>query len=126
MAFPPAEHTIWDDDAGRVVRPYTVTTGRTGPATGRIELTTLVAAVTTDTRPRTANPEAHQILRMCHHTVYSVAELAAHLDLPPNVVRVLLGDLMQAGLVAIRRPAEHAHTIPVETLEAVLNGLRAL
>jgi len=56
----------------------------------------------------------------------SVAELSARLDLPVGVVRVLIGDLMQANLIstfeadaAIRAPDD-------DILQAVIDGLRAL
>ncbi|WBB50098.1 DUF742 domain-containing protein [Verrucosispora sp. WMMA2044] len=56
----------------------------------------------------------------------SVAEIAAHLDLPVGAVRVLLGDLVARNLVRIREP--HLTVGPTEhsIFEAVVNGLRAL
>jgi hypothetical protein len=70
-------------------------------------------------------PEQREILSMTR-TALSVAEVAGRLDLPVGVVRVLIGDLMQANLVstfeadsAIRAPDDHI-------LQAVIDGLRAL
>ncbi|MGW4639915.1 DUF742 domain-containing protein [Sphaerisporangium sp. NPDC004334] len=122
----PAEEQWLDDEAGRIVRPYVMTRGRTEPSRGRIDLITLV--VTLNTAPATEpglGPEHHTIVRLCERPL-SVAEIAAHLDLPAGTVRVLLGDLVDRGLVAIQEPARETDVLDLETYKAVLNGLRTL
>jgi hypothetical protein len=55
-----------------------------------------------------------------------VAELAADADLPVGVVRVLLGDLLEAGFVKVRRPVPPAQLPDERILREVIEGLRAL
>ncbi|MGR6997352.1 DUF742 domain-containing protein [Yinghuangia aomiensis] len=49
-------------------------------------------------------PEHTGILRLCTGRPLSVAEIAAKLDLPPTVVKVLLGDLLDLGAIHTRAP----------------------
>ncbi|MFC7590923.1 DUF742 domain-containing protein [Nonomuraea antimicrobica] len=55
-----------------------------------------------------------------------VAELAGELGLPVGVVRVLLGDLLEHGLVTVRPPRDKAAAPSESLLREVINGLRAL
>lgn len=122
-------HHDWlDDDAGPVVRPYTVTGGRVRPVTGGFDLMAFVlaapdAAASPDL-PQ-LQPEHRAILALAHEPI-AVAEIAADLDLVVGVVRVLLGDLLAAGLIALYEPSEAAHLPDDDILRAVVNGLRAL
>ncbi|MGW3897231.1 DUF742 domain-containing protein [Micromonospora profundi] len=70
-------------------------------------------------------PEQARIVELCHHPV-SVAEVAAELDLPLGTVRVLLGDLLAAGLVETHEPPTLSELPSQELLESILVGLRAL
>lgn len=65
------------------------------------------------------------IIRLSQHPI-SVAEVAAHLDLPLSVVRVFLGDLLHLELIVVRQPQYLGRQISDELLEAMLDGLRAL
>ncbi|GAA4707156.1 DUF742 domain-containing protein [Phytohabitans rumicis] len=125
----PGQHHDWlDDDAGPVVRPYTVTGGRVRPVTGGFDLLAFVlAAPGAATSPDAAHfqPEHRSILAMAVDPI-SVAELAAGLDLVLGVVRVLLGDLLAAGLIAMYEPSSAAQFPDDDVLQAVVNGLRAL
>jgi hypothetical protein len=118
-------HTWWDGDAGPVVRPYTVTRGRARPAAGTFDLVAYVVAVN---RPgaRTVNlqPEHRAILHNALEPA-SVAEIASDLDLAVGVVRVLLGDLLEDGLIAMYEPPG-PDMLSDDQLLAVLNGLRSL
>src|SRR5581483_2888638 len=95
----------FDDEAGPVVRPYAMTRGRTtSPGQHRLDL---IAVVVTEpgvedpeTDPTLA-PEHVEIVGLCRREPQSVAELAAELDLPVGVVRVLVGDLVHAELVHV-------------------------
>jgi FAD/FMN-containing dehydrogenase len=72
--------------------------------------------------PTKVSPDGRRVLRHCGAAT-SVAELAATLALPLGVVRVVLTDLAEAGLVEIHRIApEQAND--ATTLEEVLDGLR--
>ncbi|MEU1303657.1 DUF742 domain-containing protein [Streptomyces shenzhenensis] len=120
----------FDDEAGPVVRPYAMTRGRTTSA-GQHRLD-LIAVVVTE--PHVGDPEADQMLspehvdivELCRNTPQSVAELAAELDLPIGVVRVLVGDLVAGELVHVTRPVPPAELPDESILRDVINGLRAL
>jgi hypothetical protein len=120
-----ATHAWWDADAGPVVRPYTVTRGRARPAAGSFDLVAYVVAVNRPGR-RVANlqPEHRAILQTALEPA-SVAEIASDLDLAIGVVRVLLGDLLEDGLIAMYDPPGPDMLTDAQLL-SVLNGLRAL
>ena len=62
----------------------------------------------------------------CRQAPLSVAEVAAELDLPLGVVRVLIGDLLDAELVRVSRPVPPAELPDEQVLREVIHGLRAL
>lgn len=120
MAEPRDE--LWlDDDAGRLVRPYTVSNGRTSPS-NKLDLLSLVRATGRVPRDR-LTPEYAQALGLCRDPV-SVAEIAAHLGLPVVVAKVLLSDLLDCGAVTTRARPPVADPTDRFVLEAVLHGLR--
>ncbi|GAA3630971.1 DUF742 domain-containing protein [Streptomyces chitinivorans] len=127
----PAMTDRWfDDAAGPVVRPYAMTRGRTRSATGsRIDPVALVVAET-PAGPAggtgVLGPEHLDIVARCRRAPQPVAELAAVLDLPVGVVRVLVGDLVEAELVRVTRPVPPAELPDERILRDVINGLRAL
>ncbi|KIR61017.1 DUF742 domain-containing protein [Micromonospora harpali] len=115
-----------DDHAGPVVRPYAVTGGRARPVTGTFDLISLVTATRSEVSPEVGlGPEHLAIVALCQR-IQSVAEVAAHLDLPVGTIRVLLGDLMARDLVQVREPRTTAGLPDDSIFEAVINGLRAL
>ncbi|MGI5203600.1 DUF742 domain-containing protein [Spirillospora sp. CA-108201] len=124
---PPGERWL-DRDAGPLVRPYAMTRGRTRPQGAGFELIAVVAATGVPPGDRLRySPDHAQVLRGCARPV-TVVDLAADLALPLGVVRVLLGDLRDKGLVAVvdeARPVEGRRP-PAGVLREVLNGLRAL
>lgn len=124
-----AEHPdgdAWfDDDAGPVVRPYALTGGRTRTVGADLDL---VALLTATARGRTLShrldPERQAIVDLCGERM-SVAEISAYLDLPLGVVRVLVGDMIDQGLLVVQRPAASRQVAPdVALLETVIHGLR--
>lgn len=119
-----ARNPLLDGEAGRLVRPYTVSDGRTRPS-AHFDLITLVMA--TGSRPQSyLGPDHHQVLGLCGGPV-SVAELAAQIHLPAVVMKVLLSDLADCGAISARAPAPAPlgpDTTDRQLLEAVLNGLR--
>jgi hypothetical protein len=115
-----------DREAGPVVRPYALIKGRTRPpglAPGLIDVVT--AATTTRTRDDVfgLGPEHRRLLSLCRKPA-AVADLASDVDLPLCVVRVLLGDLREHGLIVVSGPAGQDSEETV--LRSVLDGLRAL
>ncbi|WP_432277527.1 DUF742 domain-containing protein [Kitasatospora brasiliensis] len=122
----------YDDDAGPLVRPYAMTRGRTGAGEQQFDLIAVVVtelpdpAFALDVPEPPVGPEQARILALCRNAPLSVAELAADLDLPVGVVRVLLGDLLAAGLIRVRRPVPPALLPDERILQEVIRGLRAL
>ncbi|MEU9339259.1 DUF742 domain-containing protein [Streptomyces sp. NPDC048290] len=120
----------FDDDAGPVVRPYAMTRGRTRHAAQhRLDLIAVVVAEPHTDDPDTdasLSPEHVDIVDLCRRAPQSVAELAAELNLPIGVVRVLVGDLVDSGLVHVNRPVPPAELPDESVLRDVINGLRAL
>ena len=118
---------LWvDDHAGPVVRPYAITRGRTRHAHGEFDLISLVTTV----RPATSHdigigPEHTSILKLSCRP-QSVAELAAYLQLPLGTIRVMLGDLLERGLVNVQEPPAPGGFTDTHIIEAAINGLRAL
>jgi DNA-binding transcriptional ArsR family regulator len=95
----------YEDETGSLVRPYTVTQGRTEPS-GRhtIDLMSQVTAVEAGPAGPDVDHARAALLALVRRGARPVVELAADADLPLTVVRVLLGDLAEAGLVRIDRP----------------------
>ncbi|CAM5720370.1 hypothetical protein SALBM311S_12233 [Streptomyces alboniger] len=52
----------------------------------------------------TLSPEHVDIVDLCRDAPQSVAELSAELNLPIGVIRVLIGDLVDAEFVHVNRP----------------------
>lgn len=114
-----------DDEAGPVVRPYALTRGRTRPAGESLDLIALVSASSRLAGdPPSLEPEHAQILRSCQAPV-SVADLASDLDLPLGVIRIMLADLRECGLIQIHRPTQGRLT-DLRILQQVADGLRRL
>jgi hypothetical protein len=122
---------LWfDDEAGPVVRPYAMTRGRTtSAAQHRLDVIAVVVTETQADDPEgdhTLSPEHVDIVDLCREAPQSVAELSAELDLPIGVVRVLIGDLVDAEFVHVNRPVPPAELPDESILRDVINGLRAL
>ncbi|WP_327000428.1 DUF742 domain-containing protein [Dactylosporangium sp. NBC_01737] len=118
-----------DDEAGPFVRPYAMTQGRTRPAEGDFDLIAVVVATQPagSARKDDLQPEQTAILSLCQRPL-SVAEVSAHLHLPLGTVRVLLGDLLGAGLILTSgpRPSAQPQQQRQHLLKAVINGLHSL
>jgi hypothetical protein len=115
------DESWFDDAAGQLVRPYAVTNGRTHP-TAPLNLLSMVRA-TGRVAPGRLDPEHDQALELCHVPT-SVAEVAAHLQQPMMVTKILLSDLIDWGAVTTRLPGPTANSTDRHTLEALLDGLR--
>ena len=117
---------VGDSTAGPLVRPYTMTKGRTRPTGrgGRLDLITVVVAVS-DREEGGREPEHEAILRLCRRPL-SVAEVSARLDIPLTVVRVLLSDLIAEGHLRTRAATPVTELPEKKVLQAVLDGIRRL
>ncbi len=126
IGSPDDGHSWLDQEAGPVVRPYTLTGGRSRPFTSGLELLTHVEALyAPDADLVGLQPEHREILSLTR-TALSIAELSGRLDLPVGVVRVLVGDLLQADLVSTFEANAAFRTPDDDILLAVIDGLRAL
>lgn len=110
-----------DGDAGRLVRPYAVTNGRTS-ASLKLDLTSMVVATGTAAYS-TLEPDHMQALTLCLRPA-SVAEVAARLRLPVAVTKVLLSDLADCGAVRTSVPQSASDTSNRVLLERLLDGLQ--
>ncbi|MCA1223161.1 DUF742 domain-containing protein [Streptomyces sp. 8L] len=115
-----------DDAAGPVVRPYAMVRGRTRNEGYWFDLVAFVVSCVDTLQHRVEmQPEHEAILTLCRKP-RPVGEVAARMNLPVGVVRVLLGDLLDARAIRVRRPADPSARPSLRLLKEVLEGLRAL
>ena len=113
-----------DGDAGPVVRPYALTGGKTRPSGARIDLIDMVCAVRVVGLNLRLTPEQARVLASCQ-TPVALVELAADLGLATGVVRILVSDLRERGLVTVQR-ARPPGVSDLTILREVADGLRRL
>jgi hypothetical protein len=122
----PSNDERWlDAEAGPVVRPYALTQGRTRHTGDSFDLVATVMATHAPADTASLAPEHMSVLQLARAPT-TVADIASDVDLPLGVVRILLADLRELGLIAIRTPVAMAERIDKHTLREVLNGLRGL
>jgi hypothetical protein len=120
-----------DEPTGALVRPYAVTRGRTRPKL-EIAIEALIELTgrgrTVNNRPGGQVQEQQYIANLCDGRLQSLAEIAARMQLPLGVARVLIADMAAEGLVAVHEPTsfEDNDSVGTELLERVLSGLRRL
>jgi len=111
------------EDTGRLIRPYAITGGRTG---GDVEIG-LESQIQANTRASqhlgAYRWEAAKLIELVQ-TPMALIELAARLELPVGVARVLVADLIKDGAVVLHTPVA-AQTYG-GLLERVLDGVRNL
>ncbi len=104
------------------MRPYTITAGRTRAtvdlpleATLRRESEMVEVAL---------GAAARRVLDICHNR--SVAEVSALVSMPIGVVRVLLSDLVEQGIVRVQATLTDSSSRDerIELIERTLRGLR--
>ena len=118
------EREWFDSEAGPVVRPYAITGGLTRPSGERLDLIDMVRAVRTSGRSQPLSPEQAEMLQRCQIPV-PLVELAADLNLPTGVIRILVADLRDRGLVTIHR-SKPVGLSDLKILQEVVDGLRRL
>jgi hypothetical protein len=116
-----------DAQAGPVVRPYTLTQGRTRHAGEALDLVSTVRATNSPlSDPSMLGPEHLSVLQLVQRPT-TVVDIASDVNLPLGVVRILLGDLREMGLITVRAPVPmQARKVDKNTLREVLHGLRGL
>lgn len=122
-----------DADDG-LVRPFTITRGRTASRHRELELITVIITNAPEpgsdaddpALPPGLEPEHRKILQQCRKPAV-VAEIAAHLDLPVSVTKILVGDLIEAGLLTVGATASgDGPAFDLGILRAVREGLEQL
>lgn len=109
------------------VRPYALTSGRTEPAVD-LPLEAVVETLSyTAHLDWPAGDLRTEILRLGTHRL-SVAEIAAHLDRPLGMVRVMVGDLVVDGALRVHSTLTDQASFDERRslMERTLRGLRAL
>jgi hypothetical protein len=120
-----------DEPTGALVRPYAVTRGRTRPSV-EIAIEALIEVTgrgrTVGSRSGGGAQDQQYIVSLCDGRLQSLAEIAARMQLPLGVARVLIADMAAEGLVAVYEPTsfEENDAVGTELLERVLSGLRRL
>ncbi len=113
------------DDTGRLIRPYAMTGGRTGNDTGvSIGLEAQIQAASRGSQPPGGYRwEAAKVVEFVQSPM-ALIELAARLEIPVGVARVLVADLLADGAVVLHEPVATQNFGSL--LERVLNGVRNL
>jgi hypothetical protein len=118
-----AEGVVYESGS---IRPYALTGGRTR---GSGDLLPIEALVSVLGRPAVQlSTEKLRIVDLAMAQYLSIAELSAHMHMPVGVVRVLVGDLVEAGHARIHGAATPAYNpaTTLSVLESVLDGISAL
>lgn len=116
---------------GRLVRPYTMTGGRTGEDAPPLALEALIAATPEGREARHQYRwEAARLVELAGEGT-ALIELAALMDVPIGVVRVLAADLAKRGSVTVvdspGGPASDLDGLAyANLLKKVLDGIRSL
>ncbi|WP_017611743.1 DUF742 domain-containing protein [Nocardiopsis salina] len=105
------------------IRPYSLTGGRSRPSDdlpldARVITVPAVDELHVDT-------ELHEILVLCVRSA-TVAEVAARVDLPVGVVRILLSDLLDRGLLVVDGSGTEHERPSMELMRSVLDRIREL
>ena len=112
------------DAGGLRVRPYAITGGRTR-ARSEVDIEAIVYRTPKGEQTGGNLPlERGQIMGLLN-SPQSTAEISARLHLPLGVTRVLLGDLIDEGYVAVNSRSASGRP-DLRLLERVLDGLQAL
>lgn len=112
------------DDPGRLIRPFAVqvSSGAPGPV---LDMVSMVVATRPPNDRDALRPEREQILTLCARP-RSVAEIAARIDLPISVVKLLVSDMVAEGGLRLGASRGAEALADRGLLRAVLDGLRAL
>ncbi|MFD4974332.1 DUF742 domain-containing protein [Streptomyces sp. NPDC058424] len=107
------------------LRPYVLTGGRSRPTRNTLRVDTLLLAEPDKALPVSARRQDRALLTMCTRLL-SLAEAAAHLELPVSIVTILASDLVDSGHLQARSGIPAASSPDPSLLEEVLHGLRKL
>jgi hypothetical protein len=114
--------------AARFVRQYALTQGRARSFGADLPLEAVVTVTESCARRLAADPPRLEQARIVQLAVspLSIAEVAAHLRVHLGVARVLVSDMVAAGLVALNTADFGDDGPDLRTLERLLDDLEAL
>ena len=118
---------LWPQEPGpemSLLRPYSLTGGRTRASRADLSLAAQVVSVPAVEEPQ-VDTELREILAMCVHPL-SVAEVAARAALPLGVARILMSDLLDQGLLMVCEAGPTCERPSLDTLRLVLERMREL
>jgi len=113
----------WAEQDTEQVRLYTLTGGRTRPQ-HTMRLVSELAPGSLAPTERLA-PEAEQVLAWCSQQPRTVAEIAARLQLPAQITKVILSDLLDSRVLTMT-VSDTSLDPNANQLEKLLVGLRTL
>jgi hypothetical protein len=115
----------FDEAAGPLIRPYAMTRGRTRPGAPNLNLVTQIRAARARSDLSQLTPEHQEIVELCYRPL-SVAEIAAYLNVPLVVAKILISDLLELGDVVAGAPFQTSNIVDTKFLQAVLDGIRRI
>lgn len=119
------EDAWYDAEAGPLVRLYAITGGRAESPAGDFTLGAIVQRMPEVSPDAELSQEQASIVRLAEKPV-SVSEIAARLGLPLGTIRVILGDLREAGLIHVPPARPDADKPTLQQMQRLLNGLNSL
>lgn len=111
------------DETGRLIRPYAITGGRTGADTDISLEAQIQASTRADDLDGRYRWEAARLVALVQQPM-ALIEIAARLEIPIGVARVLVSDLVDDGAVVLHVPQTTQNFTSL--LERVLDGVRNL
>jgi hypothetical protein len=124
-ALPPGDEPV-GDLSFTMARPYVRTGGRARAAYD-LRIETMLSATRTGAARGTPMSTDHRLMCDLCDVPRSVAEIAAHLQAPLGVARVLIGDAVTANLLTLHEPEHAGGGRPsIELMRRVHDGLRRL
>jgi hypothetical protein len=121
----PPDDAWYDEDAGPLVRLYARVGGRTPVLRDDLELSAIILRDDEAAEPDGLSADQQAALRLSRRPV-ALSEIAVHLGLPIGPTRLLLGELLEAGLIKTRGPVEDNRDSSPAVLQRLLSGLRSL
>lgn len=121
-----AEHgRSGDGHGGRLVRPYALTGGRTTTNHTQLDLSTQILATGRDFDREELEPEHGDVVSLCLRPL-AIAEIAAHMEIPLFVAKVLVGDLIDRGVLEAGMRILDNPPPDLRLMEQILDRLHAL
>jgi len=113
----------------RLVPAYLATAGSATATRNTVDRMTVLTAEPLPL-PVGLEPAAHRILEKLRPGALTLVEVAAYLQLPPSITRVIVSELVDRGLVrahaSMLNPQEATRAQKIDILERTLRGLRKI